>query len=119
MYLPQNIKHLAAIAGMKNNELSKHLGVTPTQVGAYMKGKANPKMETLITLGKLFNVNVHDLILVDLTKESGREFDSSSERKTVDDQTKELNKLLRLRVAELEREIKEENPDLARELGIE
>jgi hypothetical protein len=78
-------------------------------------------MEILIQLGELFDVAIDDLILVDLFRNTGRRFgEGSADRGTdEDEQIRELNKLLRQRVAQVEKALKESDPDLAAELGIE
>lgn len=78
-------------------------------------------MEVLVALAQLFDIAIDDLVLADLTKEAPRKFGegAADEGESVDAQTRELNKLLRLRLAQVEKALKEENPDLAEELGIE
>lgn len=121
MYFSHNLSYLASERGLKNIFLAKELNLSPQQIGRYLNGESQPKMETLVQLGKLFDVAIDGLILVDLSKESGRPFGqgSTESAKDEDAQTLELNRLLRLRVAELERNIKRLDADRARELGIE
>lgn len=119
MYLAQNLSFLAKKFKFKNFELAEKIGVSSTQVGHYMKGKGYPRIEGLVALAKLFDVNVHDLILVNLEEEEARPFDHKAAEQPIDEQTELLNKLLMQRVLELEREMKENNPELAKKLGIE
>jgi transcriptional regulator with XRE-family HTH domain len=121
MHLASNISHLARIKGISNSALSKELDVSASQVGYYMNGKSNPKLEALVKMAKLFNVAIDDLILEDLTKNTGRPYGEGVADKTdnEDEQLRELNKLLRQRVDQVEKALKESDPDLAAELGIE
>lgn len=105
---------------VSRNDLADKLNVSYNQTGKYLKGVNQPKIEGLVVLGRLFNVTVDDLILLDLSKEEGRPFGAGSESgSTTDEQLTLVNKLLLQRVNELEREMKENNPELARDLGIE
>ncbi|MEM9526647.1 MAG: helix-turn-helix transcriptional regulator [Bacteroidota bacterium] len=105
----------------RNADLARALNISPQQVGKYISGKYEPKMETLVMFAKFFDVTIDDLVLVDFSKETpDRKYGSGVEAApTTDEQLTLMNKLLLQRVQVLEREIKEDNPDLARELGIE
>lgn len=72
-------------------------------------------------LAENFDVALDDLVLVNLPKESGHPFgEGDADRvQDVEAQTIELNKLLRLRITELERNLTAYDPDLAKDLGIE
>jgi transcriptional regulator with XRE-family HTH domain len=120
MYFTQNIKHLSDKSRWKNVDLAERLNITPTQVGAYMKGKSFPKLEGVIEIARLFDINIDDLLLKDLSKESGRPFGAEGENKDSTDTTLDrMNQLLEQRVKQLEEEIRKNDPDRARELGIE
>jgi transcriptional regulator with XRE-family HTH domain len=121
MYFSQNLKELLARKHMKVADLARELKISPQQAGRYVNGSNQPKMEVLAYLGEFFDVTIDDLVLVNLSKEPGRRFGQGSADRVSDteEQTIELNKLLRLRIAELERNLKASDPDLAAELGIE
>jgi transcriptional regulator with XRE-family HTH domain len=120
MYFTQNIKHLADKSRWKNVDLAERLNITPTQVGAYMKGKSFPKLEGVIEIARLFGINIDDLLLKDLSEESGRPFGAEGEDIASADATlTRMNELLEQRVRVVEMALKRENPGLARELGIE
>jgi len=106
---------------MKKSDLARLLEVSHRQASKYVSGENQPKIEALIALGKLFDVAIDDLILLDLSKQEGRPFGAGAADKgeDVDAQTRELNKLLRLRLAQVEAAVKELSPERARELGIE
>jgi transcriptional regulator with XRE-family HTH domain len=120
MFLPQNISHLAHKKQLKNADLARVLNLSRTQVGNYMSGSSWPRIDTLIEIAKFFNVNLDDLILKDLSQESGRPFGAEGEDVASADATlTRMNELLEQRVKVVEMALKRENPDLARELGIE
>lgn len=120
MYFDKNINHLAEKGRWKNADLARELNISPQQVSRYFSGKYEPKMETLVMFAKFFDVTVDDLILTDLTKEEGRPFGGGVESAdSTDKQTDLVIRLLTDRVLELEEEMKRNNPELARDLGIE
>jgi transcriptional regulator with XRE-family HTH domain len=120
MHLPENIKYLMAVRGWNNSDLGRELNISAQQAGRYVNSKNEPKLETLLKLARLFDVNLDDLILKDLSKETGRPFGAEGEDRATEDETlTRMNKLLEQRVATLEREILRDNPGLAKELGIE
>lgn len=106
---------------MKKSDLARMLDVSHTQATKIVNGVNQPKIEYLVLLGRHFNVAIDDLILVDLSKGEGRKFGEgvADTGMNEDEQLRELNKLLRQRVAQVEQAIKESDPDLASELGIE
>jgi transcriptional regulator with XRE-family HTH domain len=121
VYLSRNLEFLLHEKKMKKSDLARILEVSHRQATKYVSGENQPKIDALVTLGELFDVAIDDLILVDLSKNTGRQFgEGAADRgEDVDAQTKELNKLLRLRLAQVEAALKKENPGLAEELGIE
>jgi transcriptional regulator with XRE-family HTH domain len=121
MYFSKNLNELLAQHRMRIADLARELKISPQQAGKYVNGASQPKMEGLVQLGELFDVAIDDLILVDLSKRKGRRFGEGAADKgaDVDEQTKELNRLLRLRLERVEAAIKKDNPGLAKELGIE
>jgi len=120
MYFTQNVKHLASKSRWKNVDLAEKLNITPTQVGAYMKGKSFPKLEGVIEIARLFDVNIDDLLLKDLSQEAGRPFGAEGEDTASTDATlTRMNELLEQRILVVERALKKRDPDLARDLGIE
>jgi transcriptional regulator with XRE-family HTH domain len=121
VYLSRNLEFLLHEKKMKKSDLARILEVSHRQATKYVSGENQPKIEALIILGELFDIAIDDLILVDLSKNSGRRFGEGAADKgpDVEEQTKELNRLLRLRLERVEAAIKKDNPDLAAELGIE
>lgn len=120
MFSPKNISHLAHKKQLKNADLARVLNLSRTQVGNYMSGSSWPRIDTLIEIAQYFDVNLDDLILKDLSQDSGRPFGAEGEDKdSTDTTTDRMNELLEQRVKQLEEEIKRENPRRAAELGIE
>ncbi len=118
MHLGQNIKMLMTKQGLDRKDLAESLSVNVNQVGKYINESSYPRFEGLLALAKLFDVNLHDLIMLDLTKDQPRAFDEK-DNDASDERIEELNQLLRQRVKILEREILKDNPELAKQLGIE
>ncbi|SER16696.1 helix-turn-helix domain-containing protein [Neolewinella agarilytica] len=120
MYLAKNLSHLSHEKRVNNAALAKMLNISRSQVGNYMTGTSAPKIETLIQLAEFFDVNLDDLILKDLSQEAGRPFGAEGEGQEEADSTlKRMNELLEQRVKVVEMALKEENPELAKRLGIE
>lgn len=118
MHLGNNIKELMSSHRLSRKDLADALDVNVAQIGKYISESSYPRFEGLLALAKLFNVNLHDLIMLDLSEEEPRAFDEK-DNDASDERVEELNQLLRQRVRVLEREILRKDPDLARELGIE
>jgi len=120
MYFNENVKHLLRKKGWRNADLAREIKISPQQAGKYVNGKHEPKMETLATFAKVFDVTIDDLVFTDLSQNEGRPFGGGIESApSTDEQLILMNKLLLQRVQVLEREMKENNPELAKDLGIE
>jgi transcriptional regulator with XRE-family HTH domain len=120
MYFSNNVSHLLELQRVKKSMLAEAIGVAPSQVSKYASGKGLPKVELIIEIAKYFNVNIDDLLLKDLSQEAGRPFGAEGEDVASTDATlTRMNELLEQRVKVVEMALKRENPDLARELGIE
>ena len=106
---------------MRKADLARLLDVSPSQAANYIDETSNPKIEALILMGEHFDVAIDDLLLVELSKGEGRPFGDGVADVVVDpdEQLLELNKLLRLRVQQVEAALKRLDPGLAGELGIE
>lgn len=120
MYLGQNINYLRKRAGVTQNDLADKLGVTPTQISKYGSGKSSPPVEKIILISEIFDVNIEDLILKDLSQEAGRPAEKAPQSKEEEEEmVNTLNKLLLKRVKILEDHIKKTDPELAERWGIE
>lgn len=138
MYLAQNIRYLRKRLGFNQVELGRKIGTTNSTISGYENGSNEPTAGMLSKLAAALEVSIDDLLNKDLTKpqvvepvENSRLVqyarDLEEGRKTGEEVLQELseeditlmNKLLKRRVKELEQAIKEENPDLAKELDID
>ncbi|MTB49800.1 helix-turn-helix domain-containing protein [Lewinella sp. W8] len=120
MYFVQNVKHLLDERRWNNAELSRATNISPAQIGRYLSGTHQPKVETVIAVAKVLDVNIDDLLLKDLSQESGRPFGAEGEDKaTMDETLTRMNELLEQRLRLVEQALKERDPDLARKYGIE
>lgn len=130
MLIAENIKHLRTSKGWKQSELAEQLGKTNTAISDYEKGKAQPPLDVVQQLSQIFNVSVDDLInkdlrRADLLQAEGIAVDTeSSYRARYEDLKKrlsvqeQLTELQGQRLKDLEREIREHAPELARRLGL-
>lgn len=133
MYISQNIKYLRKQRKLSQNELAVELGVNMATISTYERGRSEPNLATLTQIAEFFSVSIDELILKDLSAiEETNQIASLAKdleegKKTVDEVYDEvgeanmakINRLLELRVNELERAIKQDNPELAKALKIE
>jgi transcriptional regulator with XRE-family HTH domain len=131
MYLSSNIKYLRTKKGLTQIELAKELEKTSAAISDYEKGKSIPPMDVAFRISRFFEVSIDDLVNKNLRKEdiltqegimpySEATYQAKYEQLLKQLQTKErLTELLEHRLAELEREIREQAPGLAKRLGLE
>ena len=121
MHLAHNISLLRKTKRLSQAELGDALGVTGNQIGRYEKGTSEPPVSKVIQMADLFEVNVQDLLFTDLSKEKPQ-YDRPEVPYNEQEESKmiaELNDQLRKRVLVLEHRLKQLDPDLAKEWGIE
>ena len=63
-----NIKYLRKLNGLTQEQFSQRVGIKRSLLGAYEEARANPNWNTLITIAKLFNTSVDQLLKQDLRK---------------------------------------------------
>jgi hypothetical protein len=73
----------------------------------------------LIKIAKLFDVSVDDLLFRDIAQEGATYQMPPTSGRVQEPSLQEMNRLMKLRINELEREIRRNDPDLADELGID
>ena len=56
------------LKGCKQKWLAEQLGMTPTMISSYVKNKTQPKLETLIKISRILNVDIN--ILIDSTNQN-------------------------------------------------
>jgi transcriptional regulator with XRE-family HTH domain len=121
MYLHTNIKVLRKKAGLTQKELSDKLDKTPMTVGDYERGKSLPPLNIILQLCEIFGVELQTLIYHDIENRGFQSSTSSTQSESLADQLRtqqRINRLQEQRLAELEREIRERAPALARRLGL-
>jgi transcriptional regulator with XRE-family HTH domain len=57
-----NIGELLKNKGLKQKWLADQLGMTSVMISLYVQNKRQPKLETLINISKILNVDVNQLI---------------------------------------------------------
>jgi transcriptional regulator with XRE-family HTH domain len=62
-----NIKYFRKQKGLTQEQLAEKIGIKRSLLGAYEEGRAEPGLNYLIIMSKLFDIPVDDLISVDLT----------------------------------------------------
>jgi putative transcriptional regulator len=50
------------LKGCKQKWLAEQLGMTPTMISSYVKNKTQPKLETLIKISHILNVELTQLV---------------------------------------------------------
>lgn len=129
MHIGNNIKYLRKGKGLTQIELGELFSITGTQVSAYESGKSAPSFEGLLKLSEYFNVSLDDLVYKDLTKEDARPAPASitvdmlreAEVKYEAASDSLMGRLLtriEKRLSHIEQQIRERDPEWAKELGI-
>lgn len=68
-YLKENLKFLRKSTGLSLEHMAHHLGLNAkNSYKAYEIGKAEPPINSLIKMARLFDVTIDDLIKKNLTK---------------------------------------------------
>lgn len=122
MHIHQNIKYLRKAKGWTQGQLAEQLGKTYITVGDYERGKASPPLSVLLQLHELFSISLDELVfrdMMDEVQEAPKVYRPSlTELKEEVETLRRINRLQEQRLAELEREIREQSPDLAKRLGL-
>jgi transcriptional regulator with XRE-family HTH domain len=130
MHLATNIRYLRTERGLKQINLAKALGKTSAAVSDYEKGKVLPPLDVISQICAYFNVGLDDLVnqnlrKVDILSDAGILQDPGTDYQSRYETARErmellerLNQLQEQRLIELEREIRENAPDLATRLGL-
>lgn len=126
MYIADNIRFLRRSKGMRQGDLAKILKKHSVSISDYEKGKSVPPIEVALQLCRIFEVDLNNLVMADLGKVGLSQAQERSESyRTETNMQREYELLQRLshlqeqRLAELEREIREHAPGLAKRLGLE
>jgi len=57
-----NIGEVLKLRGLKQKWLAEQLGLTPVMISLYVSNKRQPKLQTLIRIAQLLDVEINDLI---------------------------------------------------------
>lgn len=118
MHLRNNIRVLRQRKKMTQLELADLLGVKSGTVSGYEKKvDGAPSFEVLVKLAEIFEISLDDLVFKDIEAEG---YNVATQPVDADKEAmaKRLNEMLEHRVRELERHIREKDPEGAKELGI-
>lgn len=107
--LNSNIKFLRKKSGLTQSQLAEKLGIKRSLIGAYEEGRAEPKLSTLVSIARLFQISVDSLATLDysqaLPEEIGQDTDTSQNHKlrvlaiTVDQEHNENIELVPLKAS--------------------
>ena len=64
----QNIKHLRKLNGWTQGDFADKIEIKRSLVGAYEEGRADPRLNNLTNMSKLFGISIDQLINQDLTR---------------------------------------------------
>lgn len=71
MKFSEKVKNLRISAGLTQQELSKHLGISASAVGYLENGQRDPTGSTLISYAKYFNTTIDSLVGLEPDLEDG------------------------------------------------
>ncbi len=74
----ENIKHLRKLRGWTQGDFAEKIEIKRSLVGAYEEGRADPRLNNLLNMSRLFKVPVDALIGKDLTKLSAQQIEKLS-----------------------------------------
>lgn len=66
----ENIKYLRKLKGWTQGDLAERIEIKRSLVGAYEEGRADPRLNNLTNISRLFKVSIDNLIHKDLTRMS-------------------------------------------------
>ncbi len=117
MYISKNLKYLRLLRRMTQEQVAETFSRQKSSITAYEKGNSIPPGDILVGLAQLFEVSLDDFVFRDIEKEGTS---TAPVKPTAEDEA--LTALLarmEKRVAMLEGKIRENDPELARKLGLE
>ncbi len=75
-----NIKHLRKQHQWTQGDFADRIGIKRSLVGAYEEGRADPRLNNLLNMSKVFRVSVDNLLSKDLTKMDLKSVEALNER---------------------------------------
>lgn len=118
MYLAQNLKFLRQRLGLSQKEVADRIGKNYTIIGGYERGKVLPPLDIVLKLCELYDVDVSVLINVDIAEAETNHQSWDTYRKPDDNTLLRLVERLEKQLHQLEERLKQEDPELAKKLGI-
>lgn len=70
----QNLKYLRKLRGWTQEEFAAKLRIKRSLLGAYEEERADPRLDVLESLSQIFKVTLDELLLKDLSKETGSSY---------------------------------------------
>lgn len=64
-----NLKILRKKLGLTQEQLAERIGIKRSLLGAYEEGRAEPGLNTLVVMAKLFEISVDELVTLDFSNE--------------------------------------------------
>lgn len=119
MYISRNIKYLRKIKNITQSKLSDQLGIVANQISKYESGLSDPPIEKIILMAELFEVDLNDFVLADMSKGErydGRDLAKGSKSERLYER---IIAHLETELDKYKRAIREEAPDLAKQLRID
>lgn len=116
MYLLENLKHLRVFREMSQEQVGNIFGKKKGVIGSYEKARNIPPGDMLVGLAQFFEVSLDDFVFRDIEKEgtSAAPVKPTSE----DEALTALLARMEKHVAMLEGQIRENDLELARKLGL-
>lgn len=68
--ISQNIKFLRKRERLTQEQLAEKIGIKRSLLGAYEEGRADPRLNNLLAISRIFNVSVDQLISTDINEET-------------------------------------------------
>lgn len=92
--ISQNIKFLRKNERLTQEQLAEKIGIKRSLLGAYEEGRADPRLNNLLAISRIFNVSVDQLISTNINKDTLSSFPNDSNNLkvlsiTVDKENKE------------------------------
>lgn len=119
MYINKNLKYLRNMKGVTQDQVAEVFDKQKAAISAYEKGKNIPPVDVLIKLTQFFEVSLDDFVFRDIEKEGTSAAPLPPDPAEQDAVLLSTIKRLERHVLELEGKIRERDPGLARELGLE
>ncbi len=105
--LSKNIKKLRLFKTLNQEEFGALIGVKRSSIGAYEEGRAEPKLEVIVKIAKLYKLQVDDILKEELTVNQIAKFKLPEEAS--DDFDRMINKIdkIETRLGKIEKLLKE------------